>query len=99
MASLLSLKRMRQLLIISLFLMQGCTLVGESPCVLNSDCALGQECADNGLCRAARNALCGNGELEQGEQCDDGNVSDGDGCDARCFRELGVDSTKVVHTF
>lgn len=30
---------------------------------------------------------CGNGELEAGESCDDGNTADGDGCDAECGRE------------
>lgn len=29
--------------------------------------------------------LCGNGRLDSGEQCDDGNASDGDGCSAACM--------------
>jgi cysteine-rich repeat protein len=29
-------------------------------------------------------ALCGNGVLDPGEQCDDGNARDGDGCSATC---------------
>ena len=29
-------------------------------------------------------AACGNGALEQGEQCDDGNVADSDGCSSLC---------------
>ena len=29
-------------------------------------------------------ALCGNGVLESGEVCDDGNVTNGDGCDPTC---------------
>lgn len=33
-------------------------------------------------------APCGNGELEIGEQCDDGNRVAGDGCDHECRREL-----------
>lgn len=28
--------------------------------------------------------LCGNGILDRGEQCDDGNLVDADGCDAQC---------------
>lgn len=28
--------------------------------------------------------LCGNGVIDQGEQCDDGNTKDGDGCSATC---------------
>lgn len=31
--------------------------------------------------------LCGNGELEAGELCDDGNDLDGDGCSSRCEPE------------
>lgn len=30
---------------------------------------------------------CGNSVIEGGEQCDDGNTADGDGCDAMCARE------------
>ena len=33
---------------------------------------------------AKRNAECGNGVVERGEQCDDGNTTAGDGCDAAC---------------
>ncbi|MBN9165704.1 MAG: hypothetical protein BGO98_04950 [Myxococcales bacterium 68-20] len=32
-------------------------------------------------------ATCGNGEVEAGEDCDDGNVVDGDGCSAICELE------------
>ncbi len=28
--------------------------------------------------------VCGNGDLEFGEECDDGNLTDGDGCDVDC---------------
>jgi cysteine-rich repeat protein len=31
--------------------------------------------------------VCGNGTLETGEQCDDGNAIDGDGCSAACQTE------------
>ena len=30
---------------------------------------------------------CGNGELDAGELCDDGNRIDGDGCDSECRTE------------
>ena len=33
-------------------------------------------------------ALCGNGVLDPGEQCDDGNLTDGDGCRSNCTFEL-----------
>ena len=32
---------------------------------------------------------CGNGSIETGEQCDDGNSSDGDGCSKDCKTESG----------
>ncbi|MBU1241557.1 hypothetical protein KKF84_00010 [Myxococcota bacterium] len=31
---------------------------------------------------------CGNGTVETGEECDDGNVISGDGCSAQCYTEL-----------
>ena len=34
---------------------------------------------------------CGNGTLDPGEFCDDGNLAEGDGCDARCLNECGND--------
>ncbi|HIA01289.1 MAG TPA: hypothetical protein EYN66_05180, partial [Myxococcales bacterium] len=35
-----------------------------------------------------RRAICGNGNIEGGEQCDDGNDDDGDGCSATCINEI-----------
>jgi cysteine-rich repeat protein len=37
---------------------------------------------------ASPSPLCGNGTLDLGEECDDGNVVDGDGCGADCTSEL-----------
>jgi len=34
--------------------------------------------------------ICGNGILEIGEQCDDGNTNDGDGCSSTCQIEAGT---------
>jgi cysteine-rich repeat protein len=34
--------------------------------------------------------VCGNGEPEESETCDDGNASAGDGCDAECRAELSA---------
>src|SRR5450755_2201622 len=34
--------------------------------------------------------LCGNGTIDPGETCDDGNVASGDGCSATCQTESGV---------
>jgi cysteine-rich repeat protein len=43
-------------------------------------------------------AVCGNGKLEAGEQCDDGNLVDGDGCSSTCKYEPSVD-TYIHWTF
>lgn len=37
-------------------------------------------------------AVCGNGTLETGEECDDGNLGNGDGCDASCRTEAAADA-------
>ena len=39
------------------------------------------------LCRAAAFAACGDGVLDLGEQCDDGNLIDGDCCSSTCQLE------------
>lgn len=33
---------------------------------------------------------CGDGEVQEGEECDDANLDDGDGCTEHCFRERRV---------
>ena len=40
-------------------------------------------------CIEASPAICGNGVIEPGETCDDGNTSDGDGCSSTCQIEQG----------
>ncbi len=37
----------------------------------------------------ATSAVCGNGVIEEGEECDDGNTEDNDGCDSACRVEVG----------
>ncbi len=37
--------------------------------------------------KESNNAQCGNGILEEGEQCDDGNLINGDGCSSSCQLE------------
>jgi len=68
----------------------------------------------DGCCPAGANAnddddcapVCGNGAIEAGEQCDDGNTASGDGCDAACMNEaeptafrLTTLSLREPHTF
>jgi cysteine-rich repeat protein len=38
-------------------------------------------------------AICGDGAVQAGEQCDDGNLEGGDGCAANCAREMSFDCT------
>jgi cysteine-rich repeat protein len=37
-------------------------------------------------------SICGNGVVESGEECDDGNLVDGDGCSSDCKIEISADS-------
>jgi cysteine-rich repeat protein len=50
-------------------------------CLVDADCLSGS--CSLGHCGAPLPA-CGNGVLELGETCDDGNTTDGDGCDSNC---------------
>jgi fibro-slime domain-containing protein len=62
-------------------------------------------CTKEPICRGtngtgtthACNPTCGNGNLEPGEACDDGNTVDGDGCSSTCQVESGFACTTVTH--
>ena len=43
----------------------------------------------DGPCTSGVPAVCGNGFIDDGEQCDDSNIVDGDGCSAICEIEDG----------
>lgn len=43
-------------------------------------------------------SLCGNGDLDVGEQCDDGNTTDGDGCEGNCTISAGGPSIVTCQT-
>lgn len=58
-------------------------------------CGTGLVCK-NGVCTATMGATCGNGVLEAGEQCDDGNTFNLDGCDAGCQYEVVARMTSVA---
>lgn len=59
------------------------TLADE--CSVNSDCAVGEVCS-SGKCVTS---VCGDGILDtrDGEECDDSNVVNGDGCSSTCKTE------------
>jgi len=62
---------------------------GKPPCSTNLDLASVK--ADLDACHStvtdALEGLCGNGNLDPGEECDDGNTVSGDGCSALCLNE------------
>jgi cysteine-rich repeat protein len=51
----------------------------------------GTQCAGDGACIDGTCYTCGNGILNDGEECDDGNIEGGDGCSAFCSSEVGID--------
>jgi cysteine-rich repeat protein len=64
--------------------------VGDDPVVDDSgDCFEGV-CSDQEKGDPVVSAVCGNGEIEVGEDCDDGNENETDGCLANCTALLKV---------
>ncbi len=49
-------------------------------CPVTTSCGATAQCVAGGTC-------CGNGSIEAPEECDDGNITGGDGCDAQCKTE------------
>ena len=75
----------------------GCTAACEiedgNPCVADGECASGV-CDMNEvppICEPA--GSCGNGVIDAGESCDDGNLMTGDGCSSVCLLEDGEPCT------
>jgi cysteine-rich repeat protein len=68
----------------------GLFCTGQEICDAQNDCSSsGDPCPTGTVCEDQADtcepiAACGNGILEPGEECDDGNVLDGDGCAADC---------------
>ena len=52
--------------------------------LMNIDCKFQSKVCSGGECVAP---VCGNGQLEPGEECDDGNDKPGDGCSPKCVKE------------
>jgi cysteine-rich repeat protein len=59
---------------------QGQACAPGMPLADNTSCGTGKYCK-GGVCTSA---MCGNGMVEPGEQCDDGNPVNGDGCNTNC---------------
>jgi cysteine-rich repeat protein len=58
-------------------------------CDESADCPAGQTCNLTPNPNVCVMAGCGNGVLDAGEGCDDGNTTANDGCNAVCLKELG----------
>src|SRR6266850_6775016 len=58
-------------------------------CVTDAARTVGQQLAQDTYFVAGP-PVCGNGAVEGTEQCDDGNTTDGDGCNHLCENELGT---------
>ncbi len=59
----------------------------------------GEQCGDNASCRAGQcvEHACGNGYVEDDEQCDDGDSDDRNGCTAQCRFTCMVDDGNTDH--
>lgn len=64
----------------------------DTSCSDGDACTVGDACDGAGVCVAGTGSTCGNGTLESAceEECDDGDVSSGDGCSASCQTETCV---------
>ncbi|MCW5804055.1 MAG: DUF4215 domain-containing protein [Deltaproteobacteria bacterium] len=60
--------------------------------MLAAACGGGKDPVD--IIDSAPKAVCGNGQLESPEQCDDGNTADGDGCSSTCTTETALCAVK-----
>jgi cysteine-rich repeat protein len=77
----------------------GCAYNNTANCVNNLWGQYFQEdCEGNcdALCEAPITPFCGDGNLDPGEECDDGNFLDGDGCASDCTLEQDVPTTTGI---
>ncbi|HKE13724.1 MAG TPA: hypothetical protein VKB80_02580 [Kofleriaceae bacterium] len=69
---------------------------GPAPGIdLLQGCAPGAVCQP-GLLDGVKDPVCGNGQVEAGEQCDDGGRAGGDGCSSSCKREVTIVRAKMI---
>lgn len=67
----------------------GCLHEASEICGNRGVCPTGLQCADTGDDRICILVTCGNGRIDPGEACDDGNNRSGDGCPADCSAPCG----------
>ncbi len=53
-------------------------------CIAGPPASDGDPCSVDGVCEGGRCSTCGDGSVDVGEECDDGNTVDGDGCEGDC---------------
>ncbi len=59
---------------------------GGEDCDGTAGCS--SDCLNEGtVARSGYNSICGNGNVDSGEDCDDGNAASGDGCSSICLYE------------
>jgi TonB family protein len=54
------------------------------------------KCLENCVGTVVIDPVCGNGAVEAGEQCDDGNATNGDGCSSTCRTEPRLPVTAAI---
>lgn len=66
----------------------------EHVCVAGPSAADGTECGSSRACTDGRcvSTTCGDGVVTEGEECDDGNLVEGDGCTADCQYDCEEDA-------
>jgi cysteine-rich repeat protein len=71
----------------------GCTSTQTTTCSSGVVCPAGTTCTADG--KGCTDSLCGNGVVDSGEQCDDGNLDDTDDCTNKCM--LASCGDNIVH--
>jgi cysteine-rich repeat protein len=59
-------------------------------------CTREPTCRDEAGLNRACDSVCGDGHLDPGEECDDGNQTGGDGCSGACTKEAGFTCSTVT---
>ncbi len=61
----------------------------SSTCTVEPNYTCTQNPQGKSSCSPGTGSVCGNGDIESGETCDDGNKNNGDGCSSTCAVESG----------
>jgi cysteine-rich repeat protein len=78
-----------RLVLCAIGLSTGCLQEASHLCENGGVCPPGLRCADTGDARICIHVTCGDGRLDPGEACDDGNNRSGDDCPADCTPPCG----------